>query len=162
MLQFYDYIVRHEEYSNNVSERLKKFVTVPSRNFKGFLYGIAYEKQITTSNILKLKVPKSKPKTLFKEQITIFINSCTNYKDKFLLMLLYETGLRIVDKLQLIKSSYQNKYDEIIEYLKQDNDKLYFENKSIDFSNCKNILLKNELKFYIIYNLKEDILTIFF
>lgn len=101
VLQFYDYILRHEEYSNNVSERLKKFVTVSSRNFKGFLYGIAYEKQKTTSNILKLKVPKSKPKTLSKEQITILISSCTNYRDKFLLMLLYETGLRIGEALSL-------------------------------------------------------------
>lgn len=101
VLQFYGYILRHEEYSNNVYERLKKFVTVPSRNFKGFLYGIAYEKQKTTSNILKLKVPKSKPKTLSKEQITILINSCTNYRDKFLLMLLYETGLRIGEVLSL-------------------------------------------------------------
>lgn len=101
VLQFYDYILRHEEYSNNVSERLKKFVTIPSRNFKGFLYGIAYEKKKTTSNILKLKVPKSKPKTLSKDQISMLIGSCTNYRDKFLLMLLWETGIRIGEALSL-------------------------------------------------------------
>ncbi|KOA19361.1 transposase from transposon Tn916 [Clostridium homopropionicum DSM 5847] len=101
VLQFYDYILRHEEYSNNVSERLKKFVTVPSRNFKGFLYGIAYEKKKTTSNILKLKVPKSKTKTLSKDEINILVNNCTNYRDKFLLMLLWETGIRIGEALSL-------------------------------------------------------------
>lgn len=101
VLQFYDYILRHEKYSNNVSERLKKFVTVPGRNFKGFLYGIAYEKKKTTSNILKLKVPKSKPKTLSKQQISMLISSCTNYRDEFLLMLLWETGIRIGEALSL-------------------------------------------------------------
>lgn len=101
VLQFYDYILRHEEYSNNVSERLKKFVTIPSRNFKGFLYGIVCEKKKTTSNILKIKVPKRKPKTLSKDQISILISTCTNYRDKFLLMLLWETGMRIGEALSL-------------------------------------------------------------
>jgi integrase/recombinase XerD len=101
VLQFYDYILKHEEYSNNVSERLKKFVTVPSRNFKGFLYEIAYEKMKITSNILKLKVPKSKPKTLSKDQISMLMKTCTNYRDKFLLMLLWETGMRIGEALSL-------------------------------------------------------------
>lgn len=101
VLQFYDYILRHEEYSNSVSERLKKFVTVSSKNFKGFLYGIAYEKKKITSNILKLKVPISKPKTLSKDQISLLISSCTNYRDTFLLMLLWETGIRIGEALSL-------------------------------------------------------------
>lgn len=101
VLAFYDYILRHEEYSNNLSDRLKKFISAPSRNFKGFLYGIAYEQKKVTSNILKLKVPKSKPKTLTKEEITILINTCNNFRDKFLLSLLYETGIRIGEALSL-------------------------------------------------------------
>ncbi|KFX54218.1 tyrosine-type recombinase/integrase [Clostridium botulinum] len=101
VLAFYDYILRHEEYSNNISDRLKKFVSTPSRNFKGFLYGIAYDKKKVTSNILKLKVPKSKPKTLTKAEITILIKACNNLRDKFLLILLYETGIRIGEALSL-------------------------------------------------------------
>ena len=101
VLAFYDYILRHEEYSNNISDRLKKFVSTPSRNFKGFLYGIAYDKKKVTSNILKLKVPKSKPKTLTKAEITILIKACNNLRDKFLLSLLYETGIRIGEALSL-------------------------------------------------------------
>ena len=101
VLAFYDYILRHEEYSNNISDRLKKFVSTPSRNFKGFLYGIAYNKRKVTSNILKLKVPKSKPKTLTKADITILIKACNNLRDKFLLSLLYETGIRIGEALSL-------------------------------------------------------------
>ncbi|MBD7913493.1 tyrosine-type recombinase/integrase [Clostridium cibarium] len=101
VLMFYDYILRHEEYSNNISDRLRKFVSTPSRNFKGFLYGIAYEQKKVTSNILRLKVPKYKPKTLTKEEITILINTCNNFRDKFLLNLLYETGIRIGEALSL-------------------------------------------------------------
>lgn len=101
VLVFYDYILRHEEYSNDVSERLKTFVTVNSRNFKGFLYGIAHENKKATTNILKLKVPKTKPKTLTKEQIRLLINNCSNLRDKFLLSILYETGMRIGEALSL-------------------------------------------------------------
>lgn len=101
VLAFYDYILRHEEYSNNISDRLRKFVSTPSRNFKGFLYGIAHEQKKVTSNILKLKVPKSKPKTLSKEEIGTLIRDCNNLRDKFLLTLLYETGMRIGETLSL-------------------------------------------------------------
>lgn len=101
VLAFYDYILRHEEYSNNISDKLKKFVSTPSRNFKGFLHGIAHEQKQVTSNILKLKVPKSKPKILSKEEILILIRACNNLRDKFLLTLLYETGMRIGEALSL-------------------------------------------------------------
>lgn len=101
VLAFYDYILRHEEYSNNISDRLKKFVATPSRNFKGFLYGIANEQKKVTSSILKLKVPKSKLKILSKEEIGTLIRACKNLRDKFLLTLLYETGMRIGEALSL-------------------------------------------------------------
>jgi integrase/recombinase XerD len=101
VLAFYDYILRHEEYSNNVSDRLKKFVSTPSRNFKGFLYGIAHEQKKVTINILKLKVPKSKPKILSKDEIGMLVRACNNLRDKFLLSMLYETGMRIGEALSL-------------------------------------------------------------
>ncbi len=101
VLAFYDYILRHEEYNHKISDRLKKFVSTPSRNFKGFLYGIAHEQKKVTSNILRVKVPKSKPKTLSKEEIGTLIKACNNLRDKFLLALLYETGMRIGETLSL-------------------------------------------------------------
>ncbi|APQ99433.1 transposase [Clostridium botulinum] len=101
VLMFYDYILRHEQYSNNISDRLKKFVSTPNRSFKGFLYGIAYEQKKVTSNILKLKVPKSKPKTLSKQEVEMLVRACNNLRDKFLLSLLYETGMRIGEALSL-------------------------------------------------------------
>ena len=101
VLTFYDYLLRHEEYSNDISEKLKKFLSMSNRNFKGFLYGIAYENKKITSHVLKLKVSKKKPKTLSKDEILTLIKYCTNYRDKFLLSLLYETGMRIGEVLSL-------------------------------------------------------------
>lgn len=101
VLAFYDYILRNEEYSNNISDKLRKFVSTPSRNFKGFLYGIAYKQEKVTSNILRVKVPKSRPKILTKEEIVTLIRTCNNIRDKFLLTLLYETGIRIGEALSL-------------------------------------------------------------
>ena len=101
VLSYYDYLLRHEEYSNDISEKLKKFLCQPTRNFKGFLYGIAYDKRKISSNILKLKLPKVKPKVLNKEEISILIATCRNYRDKFLLSILYETGMRIGEALSL-------------------------------------------------------------
>lgn len=101
VLAYYDYLLRHEEYSNDISEKVKKFLCQSTKNFKGFLYGIAYEKRKISSNILKLKLPKSKPKILNKEEISTLINACKNYRDRFLLSMLYETGMRIGESLSL-------------------------------------------------------------
>ncbi len=78
-------------------------------------------------------------------------------------------------KIQDIKSNQQSKYEEIIEYLSQDNGywlkndkwdltkdffvgKVIRSYKNINFSNINNEALKNELKFYIIYSFKENLL----
>ncbi|NRT92040.1 tyrosine-type recombinase/integrase [Clostridium beijerinckii] len=78
-------------------------------------------------------------------------------------------------KIQEIKNSAQNKYEAIIEYLEQDDgywlandkwdltEKFFFgrvirKARYINFLNINNKHLKNELKFYFIYNFKENLL----
>lgn len=78
--------------------------------------------------------------------------------------------------IQRISRDQLNKYEEIIKYLNQDNrywidnDKWditqeFFLNEKthntryIDFSRFKNILLRNEIKYYILYNFKEHKLS---
>ncbi|BDB02598.1 hypothetical protein CBOS2020_26720 [Clostridium botulinum] len=75
-------------------------------------------------------------------------------------------------KLQEIKSNKQSKYDEIIEYLSQDNgywlendrwdlEKQFFVGKKsqavkyIDFSSIKSKMLMNEVKYYFVYSFKN-------
>ncbi len=98
---FYDYILKHEEYSNNISEKVKKILSTSNKNFKGFLFGIAYKNEIAIKNTLKLKEPIKKPKTLSKKQIETIYDNCNNLRDKFLISLLYETGMRIGEALSL-------------------------------------------------------------
>lgn len=81
-------------------------------------------------------------------------------------------------KIQEIKSNQQSKYEEIIEYLKQDNEywlendvwnikdevfdkeeyKTGIYNIKLDF--IKNETLKNEIKFYLVYSLKNKFISL--
>lgn len=100
VINFYDYLMKHEDYSITLSERLKKQISGNRSSFKGFLHHIS-KKQSTEVNELKQKVPKTSPKVLSKQQIETLIEACTNIRDKFLLYLLYESGMRIGEVLSL-------------------------------------------------------------
>lgn len=100
VLDFYDYLMRNENYSGNLSERLKKEMSGSRRGYKGFLYHIQKEKSFL-AKILKIKEPKTRPKVLTKEQVKTLINACNNLRDKFLISLLWETGIRIGEALSL-------------------------------------------------------------
>jgi integrase len=81
-------------------------------------------------------------------------------------------------KLQEIKSNQQSKYEEIIDYLKQDNgywldndiwnvnDKVFDETeykvhaKNIKLNFIENDILRNEIKYYLVYSLKNKYLTL--
>ncbi len=52
-----------------------------------------------SKNILKLKEPKEKIKIFTKEQVETIYHSTTNIRDRFLVLLLFETGLRIGEAL---------------------------------------------------------------
>jgi integrase/recombinase XerD len=68
--------------------------------YKPFLYGIAKQSQIKT-RLLKVKEPKQFPKCLTQLQVQELISACNTLRDKFLICLLYETGLRIGEALGL-------------------------------------------------------------
>lgn len=97
---FYDYIMRHEDYSMNLSERLKKQILASKSSFKSFLYHTLKNKT-KDIKILKLKVPKEKLKILSSDEVQTIIDASSNIRDKFLLALLYETGMRIGEALSL-------------------------------------------------------------
>ena len=70
------------------------------KHFKDFLYNVSQNKAFSR-NRLKLKVPKGKKHPLEKAQISKLVDSTTNVRDRFLLMLLLNTGLRIGETLGL-------------------------------------------------------------
>ncbi|MEK3992724.1 tyrosine-type recombinase/integrase [Robertmurraya sp. FSL R5-0851] len=98
---YYDFLYRNEEISIDLVEKLNKkgFVKHGSQ-YKDFLYHIT-KGTPHGRNILKLKEPKKKRSILTKEEIQKLLNATTNIRDKFLLQLLFETGLRIGEALSL-------------------------------------------------------------
>ena len=100
VLDFYDYLMRNSFYEGKISEQLKREMSGSRRGYKGFLYHIQKDKTFL-SKMLKLKEPKKKPKTLQKEQVEELLNNCLNLRDKFLISLLYESGMRIGEALGL-------------------------------------------------------------
>lgn len=67
---------------------------MPGKRYKNFLHHITKGKPVRT-RLLKLKVPKRTPKTISHEQVQQLINACSRIRDKFLVCLLHETGMRI-------------------------------------------------------------------
>lgn len=72
----------------------------PRRRYKSFLHHINKSKPVKRS-LLKLKEPKKFPGTLTHEQVKQLVEACNRIRDKFLICLLYETGLRIGEALGL-------------------------------------------------------------
>jgi len=73
---------------------------MPGHRYKGFLHHTTKGKSVRT-RLLKLRVPKKLPKTLTAEQIEQLVNACTRVRDKFLICLLHESGMRIGQALGL-------------------------------------------------------------
>lgn len=75
--------------------------------YKSLLYHINKSKPIQ-KKLLKLKEPRIFPGTLSTEQVKQLIESCNRIRDKFLICLLYETGLRIGELLGLRHEDIQS------------------------------------------------------
>ncbi len=100
VLNFYDYLMRHEDYSVQLSEKLKKTIPGSRRGFKDFLYHINKDTEYS-AKILKIKVRCSRPKIISKKQVSELIEACSNLRDKFLIQLLWESSMRIGEALAL-------------------------------------------------------------
>lgn len=98
---FYDYLYRIQEIQYNMIEKLIKQVFTGGRTrYKDFLYHINKDKS-SSKNILKLKEPRKKVQVLSKEEVEQIYKATTNIRDRLLIKLLFETGLRIGEVLSL-------------------------------------------------------------
>lgn len=68
--------------------------------YKPFLHHLSKGKEVKT-RLLKIKEPKTFPGCLTPEQVNTLVEACNTLRDKFLIRLLYETGLRIGEVLGL-------------------------------------------------------------
>src|SRR5579875_2602818 len=70
-------------------------LAVPHRGrYKPFLHGIATSKPEAT-RVVSVKPERRLPKTLTCEQVQCLFDACTHTRDRFLLALMYETGMRV-------------------------------------------------------------------
>ncbi|MGB3641780.1 MAG: tyrosine-type recombinase/integrase [Rivularia sp. (in: cyanobacteria)] len=72
----------------------------PGRKYKPFLHHISKNKEVKT-RLLKIKEPSVFPGCLTPEQVNNLVEACNSLRDKLLIRLLYETGLRIGEALGL-------------------------------------------------------------
>jgi integrase/recombinase XerD len=94
---FYDFHVR----MNTLPELpLTRLILTTQRRYKPFLHGIARAKPIQT-RLVKAKREQRRPKTLTGEQVQQLLDACDHHRDRLLLTLLFETGMRIGQALGL-------------------------------------------------------------
>ncbi|MDQ8735805.1 tyrosine-type recombinase/integrase [Paenibacillus sp. LHD-38] len=105
VVSFYDFLFRSEAFEKEISDHTQRQISGRFKSFKPFLHHISIGKTIG-KNTLKLKVPRSRVKTLSSEQLEAVYRSVTNIRDKLLLRILYESGLRISEALNLEISDF--------------------------------------------------------
>ena len=93
----YDY---HERMGTIDGLALYRTQITGQRRYKGLLHHINKGKPVRT-RLIKLKAPKRLPKTLSTEQVVQLILACQRLRDKFLISLLHESGLRVGQALAL-------------------------------------------------------------
>jgi len=106
VISFYDYLYRNEEVQNDMMEKLMRQVyTGGNSRYKSFLHHVNKDKP-SRRNLLKLKEPRKKVVLLTKEQVQQVLEATTNIRDRFLIQLLFETGLRIGEALALFLEDF--------------------------------------------------------
>ncbi|MFM2315116.1 MAG: hypothetical protein RLZZ04_4392 [Cyanobacteriota bacterium] len=94
---FYQY---HQRQGTAKDLELYKEVKILNPKYKPVLYEMS-KKKATLTKLLKLKEPKKFPGTLTTEQVQTLVNACNNLRNKFLIKLLFETGIRVGEALGL-------------------------------------------------------------
>lgn len=106
---FYDF---HMRLGAIPEQPLYQFLAHTPRRYKPFLYGIAKLKPIQ-ARVVRVKRERRRVKTLTQDQVEHLIAACTHVRDKFLLTLLAQTGIRIGQALGLRHSDIHVEDNEI-------------------------------------------------
>jgi len=102
---------------------------MPGRRYKSFLHHVTKSHAVRT-RLLKLKVPRQHPKTLDSQQVKTLVDNCHRLRDKFLICLLYETGMRIGQALGLRHEDIES-WDNLIKVVPRDNNLNQARSKSL-------------------------------
>jgi integrase len=88
-----------------LAERLRAWRPAGRRSYKPFLHH-ATRGQPVAVRPMRLAVPKRAPATLSTEEVLALIGACDHLRDKFLIALLAETGMRVGQALGLRHSDF--------------------------------------------------------
>lgn len=102
VLSFYEYLFR----TGVIDRELNVYREGIFSSYKGFLYEMGTGKKNYISSVLKLKEKDRIIKTVSREEVNLMINHCRYIRDKFLVSLLFESGLRLGEALGLRKSDF--------------------------------------------------------
>lgn len=93
---FYKYVCRIEGFENPV---VYAAVPIPANGYKGFF--VHARKKMTSKNLLKRKMVKHIAPTITDEKFEVFFSCVKSLRDKLIVLLMYEGGLRIGEVLSL-------------------------------------------------------------
>ena len=94
---FYDF---HARSGVELAASLVAWRRVARGSYKPFLYHVSKGRPIPT-RIVKLRVPRTLPATLLPEEVAAVLAACVRLRDRFLMALLAETGMRVGQALGL-------------------------------------------------------------
>ncbi|OCB00131.1 tyrosine-type recombinase/integrase [Clostridium beijerinckii] len=101
VLSFYEYLSRTGQV-----RPLNVYKDGGLSSFKGFLYEMGTRRKTYATSILRIKENNKKIETISRDEFEILVNRCNYMRDKLLLSLLFETGLRLGEALGLRKSDF--------------------------------------------------------
>lgn len=111
---------RYHNQLGNTDIKLTEPCYLPTNRHRSLLYHVFKHKPVW-KRVIGLKAPKTIPSTLTDEQISKLIDCCSNLRDKFLISLLYETGIRIGQALALRHADIKSWDNEIHVIFRQNN-----------------------------------------
>ncbi len=97
---FYDYLWRRDEVDADLNAKLLTALPSLRRPYTRFLQHLGQEKP-ARKHLLRQPEPKQRSVVLTSAQVEQLVAACTNSRDRLLVTLLYETGLRIGEALGL-------------------------------------------------------------
>lgn len=95
-----------------LAESLVAWRRVPRGSFKPFLHHVTKGRPVPTRPV-RLKVPRRLPVTLSTEEVTVLLGACHRLRDRFLLALLAETGIRVGQALGLRHEDFVSRRREL-------------------------------------------------
>lgn len=101
VIGFYEYMRRMREVAVNLKDDATVELPERARSYKGFLHGIANDRPVVKNILKQGEDRRIEPKTIPPEQVRQLRDACGTARDRLLIGVLYETGMRIGEALAL-------------------------------------------------------------